>query len=169
MRSKVWFLSNAFQLELDSRGPGHLLAPDLSLMGMREGGTSSLASGDQLAVGKRFPRSYSNCQEQERAPGSRSRGVGVEVRGKSRMAAEQQVLAPLKVGDLESQGLDLVQGMRREGVGKEAALLRPGPACWGQGDGLCATCRLGNVQHGLCCKIPGRTQQAKGSLEVSRP
>lgn len=37
-------------------------------------------------------------------------------------------------------------------MGKEAALLRPDPACWGQGDGLCATCRLGNVQHGLCCK-----------------
>lgn len=82
---------------------GHLLAPDLSLMGMREGGTSSLASGDQLAVGKWFPRSHSNCQEQERAPGSSSMGVGVEVRGKAQMAAEQQVLSPLNVGDLESQ------------------------------------------------------------------
>lgn len=51
---------------------------------------------------------------------------------------------------------------------KEAALLRPGPVCWGQGDGLCATCRLrGMCKHGLRCKKPPTLhQQAKGNLEV---
>lgn len=101
-----------------------------------------------------LPRARESPGEQQHGSGSGGKRKGPDG---SRAAGPES----LQSEGAGKSGIDLVQEVRREGVGKEAALLRPGPACWGQGDGLCATCRLGNVQRGLCCK----TSQAP----LSRP